>query len=136
MSDVPNAANTGHRAHLNPSDLARMLRYATDWLGVYREQVNALNVYPVPDGDTGTNMHLTMQSVRRELDTCDESSMPGVARAISYGALLGARGNSGVILSQLLKGFAEAIKDLMVVDAAALGRAFQAAQKTGYGAVM
>jgi len=136
VSDLPNAANTGHRAHLNPADLARMLRYATDWLGVYREQVNALNVYPVPDGDTGTNMHLTMQSVRRELDTCDESSMPGVARAISYGALLGARGNSGVILSQLLKGFAEAIKDLKVVDAAALGRAFQAAQKTGYGAVM
>ncbi|WP_189072277.1 DAK2 domain-containing protein [Deinococcus sedimenti] len=113
-----------------------MLRYATDWLGVYREQVNALNVYPVPDGDTGTNMHLTMQSVRRELDTCDESSMPGVARAISYGALLGARGNSGVILSQLLKGFAETIKDQQVVDAATLGRAFQAAQKTGYGAVM
>ncbi|GGL04193.1 kinase [Deinococcus radiotolerans] len=136
MSDVMNAAHTGHRAHLSPADLARMLRYATDWLGVYREQVNALNVYPVPDGDTGTNMHLTMQSVRRELDTCDETSMPGVARAISYGALLGARGNSGVILSQLLKGFAETIKDLQVVDAAALGRAFQAAQKTGYGAVM
>ncbi|MFC4637542.1 DAK2 domain-containing protein [Deinococcus hohokamensis] len=113
-----------------------MLRYATDWLGVYREQVNALNVYPVPDGDTGTNMHLTMQSVRRELDTCDENSMPGVARAISYGALLGARGNSGVILSQLLKGFAEAIRDAQEIDAALLGRAFQAAQKSGYGAVM
>ena len=136
MSDVPNAANTGHRAHLNPADLARMLRYATDWLGVYREQVNALNVYPVPDGDTGTNMHLTMQSVRRELDTCEQDSMPSVARAISYGALLGARGNSGVILSQLLKGFAEAIRDAKTVDAALLGRAFQAAQKAGYGAVM
>ena len=113
-----------------------MLRYATDWLGVYREQVNALNVYPVPDGDTGTNMHLTMQSVRRELDTCEQDSMPSVARAISYGALLGARGNSGVILSQLLKGFAEAIRDAKTVDAALLGRAFQAAQKAGYGAVM
>ncbi|THF85960.1 DAK2 domain-containing protein [Deinococcus sp. KSM4-11] len=113
-----------------------MLRYATDWLGVYREQVNALNVYPVPDGDTGTNMHLTMQSVRRELDTCEQTSMPSVARAISYGALLGARGNSGVILSQLLKGFAEAIRDAATVDAALLGRALQAAQKAGYGAVM
>ncbi|GGK22480.1 kinase [Deinococcus malanensis] len=121
---------------LKPADLARMLRYATDWLAVYREQVNALNVYPVPDGDTGTNMHLTMQSVRRELDTCDENSMPGVARAISYGALLGARGNSGVILSQLLKGFAEAIRDAREIDGALLSRAFQAAQKTGYGAVM
>ena len=58
-----------HTQTLKPADLARMLRYATDWLGVYREEVNALNVYPVPDGDTGTNMHLTMQSVRRELET-------------------------------------------------------------------
>ncbi|SMB94910.1 hypothetical protein SAMN00790413_02590 [Deinococcus hopiensis KR-140] len=121
---------------LKPADLARMLRVATDWLGVYREQVNALNVYPVPDGDTGTNMHLTMQSVRRELDTCDERSMPSVARAISYGALLGARGNSGVILSQLLKGFAEAVRNVAAVDADTLAAAFRAAQKTGYGAVM
>ncbi|WP_420597483.1 DAK2 domain-containing protein [Deinococcus sp.] len=113
-----------------------MLRYATDWLGVYREQVNALNVYPVPDGDTGTNMHLTMQSVRRELDTCDTASMPSVARAISYGALLGARGNSGVILSQLLKGFSETIKDAPSVDGQLLTQALQAAQKSGYGAVM
>ena len=125
-----------HVSRLNPADLARMLRVATDWLGVYREQVNALNVYPVPDGDTGTNMHLTMQSVRRELDTCDERSMPSVARAISYGALLGARGNSGVILSQLLKGFAEAIRGTAEINAATLAAAFRAAQKTGYGAVM
>ncbi len=121
---------------LAPADLARMFRTATDWLGVYREQVNALNVYPVPDGDTGTNMHLTMQSVRRELDTCDERSMPAVARAVSYGALLGARGNSGVILSQLLKGFAETVAVAASVDAALLTRAFAAAQKSGYGAVM
>ena len=127
---------TAAKAALTPADLAAMLRYATDWLGVYREQVNALNVYPVPDGDTGTNMHLTMQSVRRELDTCDTRSMPSVARAISYGALLGARGNSGVILSQLLKGFAETIKDAPSVDAPLLIKALQAAQKSGYGAVM
>ncbi|GHF48822.1 hypothetical protein HNQ07_002597 [Deinococcus metalli] len=132
MSDAAPARHTT----LTPADLARMLRYATDWLGVYREQVNALNVYPVPDGDTGTNMHLTMQSVRRELDTCEQDAMPSVARAISYGALLGARGNSGVILSQLLKGFAEALRDAATVDGALLTRAFQAAQKTGYGAVM
>lgn len=125
-----------HTATLKPADLARMFRTATDWLGVYREQVNALNVYPVPDGDTGTNMHLTMQSVRRELDTADDRSMSAVARAISYGALLGARGNSGVILSQLLKGFAETVRDATEVDAALLGKAFKAAQKSGYGAVM
>ncbi|EYB67308.1 Dak phosphatase [Deinococcus phoenicis] len=125
-----------HVASLKPADLAKMMRTATDWLGVYREQVNALNVYPVPDGDTGTNMHLTMQSVRRELDTCDENSMASVARAISYGALLGARGNSGVILSQLLKGFAEVVRDRSQVDADTLAAAFRAAQKAGYGAVM
>ncbi|ULH15608.1 DAK2 domain-containing protein [Deinococcus sp. KNUC1210] len=121
---------------LSPGQLAEAFRYATDWLGVFREQVNALNVYPVPDGDTGTNMHLTMQSVRRELDTCDQNSMPSVARAISYGALLGARGNSGVILSQLLKGFSDSIRELKNVTAAQLSAALQAAQKAGYGAVM
>lgn len=132
---VPEFSAGGHKT-LRPTDLAQMLRVATDWLGVYREQVNALNVYPVPDGDTGTNMHLTMQSVRRELDTCDESSMASVARAISYGALLGARGNSGVILSQLLKGFAEVVREKPAVDADTLAAAFRAAQKAGYGAVM
>ncbi|WP_027480843.1 DAK2 domain-containing protein [Deinococcus pimensis] len=123
-------------ANLTPAQVAAALRYATDWLGVYREQVNALNVYPVPDGDTGTNMHLTMQSVRRELDTCDEHDMKSVARAISYGALLGARGNSGVILSQLLKGFSEAIRDLRDVSGAQLAHALDAAQRSGYSAVM
>ena len=138
VSDAPMSAGLApeHVKTLKPADLARMFRTATDWLGVYREQVNALNVYPVPDGDTGTNMHLTMQSVRRELETADQHSMPAVARAISYGALLGARGNSGVILSQLLKGFAEAIRDCGEVDAAQLGKALRAAQKSGYGAVM
>jgi DAK2 domain fusion protein YloV len=123
-------------ANLTSAQIAGALRYATDWLGVYREQVNALNVYPVPDGDTGTNMHLTMQSVRRELDTCDENDMKSVARAISYGALLGARGNSGVILSQLLKGFSEAIRDLRDVSASQLAHALETAQKAGYSAVM
>ncbi|WP_261664362.1 DAK2 domain-containing protein [Deinococcus sp. Marseille-Q6407] len=113
-----------------------MLRTATDWLGVHREQVNALNVYPVPDGDTGTNMHLTMQSVRRELDTCDTGEMRAVARAISYGALLGARGNSGVILSQLLRGFADSVRDLPAIDVPGLKRALLAARQAGYKAVM
>jgi uncharacterized protein len=77
---------------LNSHQLAKCFVYATDWLGVFKDEVNALNVYPVPDGDTGTNMHLTMQSVRRELDIADQNRMSEVARAISYGSLLGARG--------------------------------------------
>ncbi|GEM45105.1 DAK2 domain-containing protein [Deinococcus cellulosilyticus] len=121
---------------LTSQQIAAALRYATDWLGVYKEQVNALNVYPVPDGDTGTNMHLTMQSIRRELDTCDEDSMPSVAKAIAYGGLLGARGNSGVILSQLFKGFSEAIRDQKTVSPDTLKTAFEQASRLGYAAVM
>jgi DAK2 domain fusion protein YloV len=116
--------------------LADAFRVATDWLDIYRDEVNALNVYPVPDGDTGTNMHLTLQSVRRELDTSDSNRMGDVARAISYGSLLGARGNSGVILSQLLKGFAEIIRPKSEVDGRTLVEALERASKTAYGAVM
>ncbi len=121
---------------LSSQQLADCFIYATDWLGVYKEETNALNVYPVPDGDTGTNMHLTMQSVRRELDVCDHSKMADVTRAISYGSLLGARGNSGVILSQLFKGFTEAVRDLTAIDSAQLVAALERAAKIGYAAVM
>ncbi len=121
---------------LSPADLAAAFRYATDWFAVYVEETNALNVYPVPDGDTGTNMHLTLQSVRRELDLADTSKMSEVARAISYGSLLGARGNSGVITSQILKGFAEAIKEASVVSPALLAQALEEGSRMGYKAVM
>ena len=105
---------------LNSQQLAKCFVYATDWLGVFKDEVNALNVYPVPDGDTGTNMHLTMQSVRRELDIADQNRMSEVARAVSYGSLLGARGNSGVILSQLLKGFTEVVRDTSEISSMVL----------------
>lgn len=121
---------------LSSQQLAACFIYATDWLGVFKEETNALNVYPVPDGDTGTNMHLTMQSVRRELDIADDSKMSEVARAISYGSLLGARGNSGVILSQLLKGFTEIIRDLSEISAVQLTAALERAAQMGYAAVM
>ncbi|WP_027892192.1 DAK2 domain-containing protein [Calidithermus chliarophilus] len=121
---------------LTPDAVAKAFRYATDWFAVYVEETNALNVYPVPDGDTGTNMHLTLQSVRRELDLADTSRMGEVARAISYGSLLGARGNSGVITSQILKGFSEAIKNESRLTPAVLARALEQGQQTGYKAVM
>jgi len=119
-----------------PRSIADAFRFATDWFAVYVEETNALNVYPVPDGDTGTNMHLTLQSVRRELDLCDTSQMKDVARALAYGSLLGARGNSGVILSQLLKGFSEAIKRSQEVDPKLLTVAFEAGAQSAYRAVM
>lgn len=121
---------------LSAEQVAKAFRYATDWFAVFVEETNALNVYPVPDGDTGTNMHLTLQSVRRELDLADTSRMSDVARAISYGSLLGARGNSGVITSQILKGFSEVIKNSDAVSPALLAQAFEEGCKTGYKAVM
>jgi DAK2 domain fusion protein YloV len=116
--------------------LVRAANYGADWLGVFREEVNALNVYPVPDGDTGTNMYLTLESMTAELKKVVQPLMPPVAEAIAYGSLLGARGNSGVILSQLLKGFAEIVKELDRATAADLGRALQRASEVAYGAVM
>jgi len=119
-----------------PEALASAFRFATDWFAIYVEEVNALNVYPVPDGDTGTNMHLTLQSVRRELDLCDNTKMRDVARALAYGSLLGARGNSGVILSQLLKGFSEIIKRSPSVTPELLAEALDAGAQSAYRAVM
>ncbi len=121
---------------LTPEDLTKAFKYATDWLGVFVEEVNALNVYPVPDGDTGTNMHLTMQSVRRQLAEDNPSTMSAFAHALSYGSLLGARGNSGVILSQVLKGFADSIKQYKTLTAAELIKAFHSAAKAAYAAVI
>ena len=127
-------------AALPAGALADAFVHATDYLGVFIDEVNALNVYPVPDGDTGTNMHLTLQSVRRQLleeaPPNKRAGMPEVAHALAYGSLLGARGNSGVILSQVLKGFAEVIREQAEVDAPLLARALASASSTAYAAVM
>ena len=123
-------------AAIPPEALADAFLFATDYLGVFIDEVNALNVYPVPDGDTGTNMHLTLQSVRRQLLDDAPTSMPDVAHALAYGSLLGARGNSGVILSQVLKGFADVVKGRSTLDGPALALALAGATKTAYAAVM
>jgi DAK2 domain fusion protein YloV len=123
-------------ANIVAKDLGKAFLYATDWLGVYVDEVNALNVYPVPDGDTGTNMHLTMQSVRRQLLDENPKTMPEVAHALAYGSLLGARGNSGVILSQILKGFSETIKQHADLSSQVLKAALAGATKSAYAAVM
>lgn len=121
---------------LTAKQLSSAFIFATEWLGVHVEEVNALNVYPVPDGDTGTNMHLTMQSVRRELSEHPARDFPALSHALSYGSLLGARGNSGVILSQILKGFAEGIKSLTELGPGDLVESLQLGVKTAYAAVM
>jgi len=121
---------------ITSSELGCAFIFATDWLGVYIESVNALNVYPVPDGDTGTNMHLTMQSVRRQIQNEEPANMKELAHAISYGSLLGARGNSGVILSQILKGFADVVRSHEQLDGDAIKRSLGNASKVAYAAVM
>jgi DAK2 domain fusion protein YloV len=107
-----------------------------DALNGHRESINNLNVYPVPDGDTGTNMSLTLASVVEELDTLDaEADLDAVCAAVSHGSLMGARGNSGVIMSQILRGFAAVVRERDQIDGAAFADAWAAAARGAYGAV-
>ena len=101
-----------------------------------KEWINELNVFPVPDGDTGTNMTMTIMSAAREVAAVQEPTMDSLAKAISSGSLRGARGNSGVILSQLFRGFTKEIKGKDVVDVKTLAQAFVHATETAYKAVM
>ena len=105
-------------------------------LEVKKEWINELNVFPVPDGDTGTNMTLTIMSAVKEVNNLEDVQMTSLAKAISSGSLRGARGNSGVILSQLLRGFTKGIRDLEKLDAVALARAVDKGVETAYKAVM
>jgi dihydroxyacetone kinase-like predicted kinase len=95
---------------LDGAKLRLMFLSAAQFLETNKETVNALNVFPVPDGDTGTNMSLTMLSAAREIKALNTNDLPSVVEALSKGALKGARGNSGVILSQLFRGFAKVLK--------------------------
>jgi DAK2 domain fusion protein YloV len=101
-----------------------------------KEWINELNVFPVPDGDTGTNMTLTIMSAAKEVASLNEVTMESLSKAISSGSLRGARGNSGVILSQLFRGFTKGIKDYQEIDTVILAAAMQKAVETAYKAVM
>ncbi|MGI6010998.1 MAG: DAK2 domain-containing protein [Ruminococcus sp.] len=105
-------------------------------LEVKKEWINELNVFPVPDGDTGTNMTLTIMSAVKEVNSLNEITMDTLAKAVSSGSLRGARGNSGVILSQLLRGFTKVIREHRNLDAVTLAAAFEKAVETAYKAVM
>src|ERR1700736_881042 len=106
------------------------------WLTVNRDEVDALNVFPVPDGDTGTNMLLTLQSAVEDIRDVDDADLSRTARRASHGALMGARGNSGVILSQILRGFCVGIGSHGAVDAAGLAAAFREGAEVAYRAVI
>ena len=101
-----------------------------------KEIINELNVFPVPDGDTGTNMTMTILSAAKEVSNIASPNFENLSKAISGGSLRGARGNSGVILSQLFRGFTKEIKSVTVIDAPILARAFQKATEPAYKAVM
>jgi DAK2 domain fusion protein YloV len=116
------------------TDVRRVVTRYRDALRLHQEALNRLNVYPVPDGDTGTNMTLTLESVVQELGTAE--AMAEVCQAIAHGSLMGARGNSGVIMSQILRGLADGFRGNDTVDAVIFTAALRTAADAAYEAVM
>ncbi len=124
------------RNTIDAKTFSKMFLAGAKMLESKKEWINELNVFPVPDGDTGTNMTLTIMSAAREVTAIENLTMETLAKAISSGSLRGARGNSGVILSQLLRGFTKVIREHEEIDTTILANAMQKAAETAYKAVM
>jgi len=120
---------------INGAMLSKMMTMASKLLDINRDRIDAMNVFPVPDGDTGTNMSLTMQSAVKELRGVDSNRISEMTDAISRGALRGARGNSGVILSQVLSGLCKKIRDAEEIDTKTFAKALKNATEVAYSAV-
>ena len=129
-------ANPQDRITCDGRELAQAIESSTAWLERHIEFVNSLNVYPVPDGDTGTNMYLTMQAALREVSTVTDPSVGTVAKALAHGALMGARGNSGVILSQIWRGVAKHLENKPHLNATHWAQALREGAATAYKGVM
>ena len=128
-----------HRLLQSPVDgsgLKLLLEAGLTWLRTNQQYVNSLNVFPVPDGDTGTNMVLTMQAAYDEVCQHQSLNVGEMAHSLAQGALMGARGNSGVILSQIWRGFARAMDHYETMDAALFVRALQESRNTAYKGVV
>lgn len=123
-------------SHLDGHGLKSMLLAGYTWLERHKDIVNQLNVFPVPDGDTGTNMTLTMRAAWREIDHSDDADVGHIAQAAAQGALMGARGNSGVILSQILRGMAHAFRNKPVLSAQDLALGLRHGCDTAYKGVV
>ncbi len=121
---------------INAEMLSEMFLAGAANIEAKKEFINELNVFPVPDGDTGTNMSLTIMAAAKEVTALSDVTMDTLAKAISSGSLRGARGNSGVILSQLFRGFTKAIKGTKEIDVLTLANALEKAKETAYKAVM
>src|SRR4051812_32905358 len=119
---------------LGAEQLRAVVTAYRDALRGHQDAINRLNVYPVPDGDTGTNMALTLESVVAELEPARD--MPSVCKAISHGSLMGARGNSGVILSQILRGLSHSFEGVDAGDGETVAGGLAAASEAAYSAVM
>ena len=121
---------------INGAMLKKMIISGTNNLYNHYPEIDALNVFPVPDGDTGTNMNLTMASGAKEVQNRNDNEVGVIAKAFSKGLLMGARGNSGVILSQIFRGFAKAIEGKSVINVKELSDAFVNGNDVAYKAVM
>ena len=122
--------------HIDNVTFKKMLLGAAVNLENNKTIVDSLNVFPVPDGDTGTNMNLTVQSAVKEIQNLSESTITSIADAAANGSLMGARGNSGVILSQLLRGMSKGLKGAYQIDCKIIAESFKLASDTAYKAVM
>lgn len=121
---------------VNGHQMKQFVEAALKWLKANQQLVNSLNVFPVPDGDTGTNMLLTMQAAYNEIVSIDEDNIGKVTKNVAQGALMGARGNSGVILSQIWRGFARVLDNLPEMDAQLFARALSESRNTAYKGVV
>ncbi len=119
----------------NGAMFAKMVNNASRLLDINRDKIDSLNVFPVPDGDTGTNMSLTMKSAIKEVKQCKTNKLNGIAESVMRGALKGARGNSGVITSQILRGMCSILKEVEEADAKTFAKALKNATDVAYSAV-
>ena len=120
---------------LNGSDLLEILVLAKDLIYKHKDQINQLNVFPVPDGDTGTNMYLTLESALKNVDDIKQQSIDQVSRYVAKNAVLGGRGNSGVILSQILQGLSNGLNDIKQCDVNQFGSSLESAVNASYKSV-
>lgn len=134
--DVTAQSPGASSAPIDGQMLKKLVEASLTWLRANQQTVNALNVFPVPDGDTGTNMVLTMQSAYNEISDLGTHSVGQMAAAISQGALMGARGNSGVILSQIWRGISRSLHDKEIMDGSGLASALAEARDTAYKGVV
>ncbi len=121
---------------INALMLQKMFLSGAAQLESRKDYINELNVFPVPDGDTGTNMTMTILSAAKEVEAINEPDIASLCKAMSSGSLRGARGNSGVILSQLLRGFTKGIKECDEIDTKTVALSFEKAVESAYKAVM